>query len=113
MYSAEVENYPNFSTHIFVSLTPTPHLKMGKRDVRGGFQISNRNESPSQNSSTSKMKEAFIFPGTKVEIEDVDFPTLPGDNYLIIKVTVAGSNPKDWAIGERGRTPPPFREKGS
>ena len=49
------------------------------------------------------MKEAFIFPGTKVEIKDVDFPTLPGENYLIIKVAVAGSNPKDWAIAERGR----------
>jgi NADPH2:quinone reductase len=48
------------------------------------------------------MKEAFIFPGTKVTIEDVDFPTLPGPNYLIIKVVVSGSNPKDWAIAERG-----------
>lgn len=49
------------------------------------------------------MKEAFIFPGPKVEIKDVDFPTLSGENYLIIKVAVAGSNPKDWAIAERGK----------
>jgi NADPH2:quinone reductase len=48
------------------------------------------------------MKEAFIFPGTRVEINSVDFPTLPDENYLIIKVEVAGSNPKDWAIAERG-----------
>ena len=47
------------------------------------------------------MKEAFIFPGPKVEIRDVDFPTLPSAKHLIIKVIVAGSNPKDWAIAER------------
>jgi NADPH2:quinone reductase len=48
------------------------------------------------------MKEAIIFPGPKVTIQDVDFPTLPSDSHLIIKVVVAGSNPKDWAIAERG-----------
>jgi len=47
------------------------------------------------------MKEAFVFPGPKVEIRDVDFPTLPSPNHLIIKVIVAGSNPKDWGIAER------------
>ncbi|KAF2674157.1 GroES-like protein [Microthyrium microscopicum] len=47
------------------------------------------------------MKEATIFPGTKVKINDVDFPTLPSPDHLIIKVIVAGSNPKDWAIAER------------
>lgn len=51
------------------------------------------------------MKEAFIFPGPKAEIRDVDFPTLPSENHLIIKVVVAGSNPKDWAIAERGNLP--------
>jgi len=48
------------------------------------------------------MKEACIFPGPKVTIEDVDFPSLPSEDHLIIKVVVAGSNPKDWAIAERG-----------
>jgi NADPH:quinone reductase len=48
------------------------------------------------------MKEAFIFPGPKVTIKDVDFPTLPSPNHLVIQVIVAGSNPKDWAIAERG-----------
>lgn len=47
------------------------------------------------------MKEAFIFPGPKVQIRDVDFPSMPSPNHLIIKVVVAGSNPKDWAIAER------------
>jgi len=48
------------------------------------------------------MKEAFVFPGPKVEIKDVDFPDLPTPNHIIIKVAVSGSNPKDWAIAERG-----------
>lgn len=48
------------------------------------------------------MKEAVIFPGPKVKIKEVDFPSLPNENYLIIKVVVSGSNPKDWAIAERG-----------
>ncbi|GAM88127.1 hypothetical protein ANO11243_061580 [Dothideomycetidae sp. 11243] len=47
------------------------------------------------------MKEAIVFPGPKVVIQDVDFPTLPSEDHLIIKVVVAGSNPKDWAIAER------------
>jgi NADPH:quinone reductase-like Zn-dependent oxidoreductase len=49
------------------------------------------------------MKEALIFPGPKVKIVDVDFPSLPSPNHLIIKVMVSGSNPKDWAIAERGQ----------
>jgi NADPH2:quinone reductase len=49
-----------------------------------------------------EMKEAVIFPGPKVTINDVDFPSIPSPNHLIIKVVVAGSNPKDWAIAERG-----------
>lgn len=48
------------------------------------------------------MKEAIVFSGPKVTIHDVDFPTLPSPNHLIIKVIVSGSNPKDWAIAERG-----------
>jgi NADPH:quinone reductase-like Zn-dependent oxidoreductase len=48
------------------------------------------------------MKEAIVFAGPKVTIQDVDFPTLPSPNHLIIKVIVSGSNPKDWAIAERG-----------
>jgi len=51
------------------------------------------------------MKEAFIFPGPKVTIEDVDFPNLPSPSHLIIKVVVSGSNPKDWGIAERGESP--------
>ena len=48
------------------------------------------------------MKEVLIFPGPEVEVKDVDFPTLPTQNHIIIKVVVSGSNPKDWAIAERG-----------
>jgi NADPH2:quinone reductase len=48
------------------------------------------------------MKEAFVFPGPKVTINDVEFPALPSPDHLTIKVVVAGSNPKDWAIAERG-----------
>jgi NADPH2:quinone reductase len=48
------------------------------------------------------MKEATIFPGPKVSIEDLEFPEIPSPNHLIIKVVVTGSNPKDWAIAERG-----------
>jgi NADPH2:quinone reductase len=49
------------------------------------------------------MKEAIIFPGPRVTIRDVDFPSLPSPNHLIIKVVVSGSNPKDWGIAERGQ----------
>lgn len=69
----------------------------------GKFQVVNRDKLPTQSNFIFKMKEVSIFPGTKVEINDVDFPTLPDENYLIIKVAVAGSNPKDWAIAERGQ----------
>lgn len=47
------------------------------------------------------MKEAIVLAGPKVTIRDVDFPTLPSPNHLIIKVVVSGSNPKDWAIADR------------
>ncbi|CRG86885.1 hypothetical protein PISL3812_03897 [Talaromyces islandicus] len=56
------------------------------------------------------MKEAIIFAGPKVIIQDVDFPALPSPNYLIIKVIVSGSNPKDWAIAERGDTIVDYRD---
>jgi hypothetical protein len=59
-------------------------------------------ETVSTSHQASEMKEAFIFAGPKVTIEDVDFPILPSANHLIIKVVVSGSNPKDWAIAERG-----------
>jgi NADPH2:quinone reductase len=49
------------------------------------------------------MKEAIILKGTKVELRDVDFPALPSPDHLIIRVEVSGSNPKDWAIAERGK----------
>jgi hypothetical protein len=48
------------------------------------------------------MKEAIVFPGPKVTIQDADFPSIPSPNHLIIKVVVSGSNPKDWGIAERG-----------
>lgn len=47
------------------------------------------------------MKIAQVDAGPKVTIKDVPFPELPTPNHLIIKVIVAGSNPKDWAIAER------------
>jgi NADPH2:quinone reductase len=47
------------------------------------------------------MKEARVNPGPKVTIRDVDFPELPSEKHIIIKVVVCGSNPKDWAIAER------------
>jgi NADPH:quinone reductase-like Zn-dependent oxidoreductase len=50
------------------------------------------------------MKEALIFPGTKVVIKDVDLPSIPSPTHLIIRVVVAGSNPKDWPIAECGES---------
>lgn len=47
------------------------------------------------------MKEAVVSEKLKVTIRDVDFPTIPSPNHLIIKVYVSGSNPKDWAMAER------------
>jgi len=47
------------------------------------------------------MKEAIVEKDLTVTIQDVDFPTIPSENHLIIKVHVSGSNPKDWATAER------------
>ncbi|KAF4768055.1 hypothetical protein N7455_000357 [Penicillium solitum] len=47
------------------------------------------------------MKEAVVSKDLKVTIQDVDFPTIPTPDHLIIKVHVSGSNPKDWAVAER------------
>lgn len=47
------------------------------------------------------MKEAVVSKDLKVIIQDVDFPTIPSPDHLIIKVSVSGSNPKDWAMAER------------
>lgn len=43
------------------------------------------------------MKEAFIGPGPKVTIKDVDIPK-PGPGQVLTKVVVSGSNPKDWKV---------------
>jgi NADPH:quinone reductase-like Zn-dependent oxidoreductase len=47
------------------------------------------------------MKEAVVSKDLTVIIRDVDFPSIPSPDHLIIKVNVSGSNPKDWAIAER------------
>lgn len=47
------------------------------------------------------MKIAAVNAGPKVVVKDAPFPELPSPNHLIIRVVVAGSNPKDWAIAER------------
>ncbi|RDW86005.1 hypothetical protein BP5796_04330 [Coleophoma crateriformis] len=47
------------------------------------------------------MKEAIVFNGPTVTIQDVEFPTLPSPSHLIIRVIVSGLNPKDWGIAER------------
>jgi NADPH:quinone reductase-like Zn-dependent oxidoreductase len=49
------------------------------------------------------MKVATVGAGPKVTVENAPFPELPSDKHLIIKVVVAGSNPKDWAIAERSK----------
>jgi hypothetical protein len=48
-----------------------------------------------------RMKEAVVSKDLTVIIRDVDFPSIPSPDHLIIKVNVSGSNPKDWAIAER------------
>jgi len=41
-------------------------------------------------------KQAIIQPSLEaVEIIDTPIPT-PGDNEVVIKVVVSGTNPKDW-----------------
>ncbi|PVH68654.1 GroES-like protein [Cadophora sp. DSE1049] len=43
------------------------------------------------------MKEAFVNKQVKVEIKDVPIPK-PGHGEILIKVVVAGTNPKDWKM---------------
>lgn len=43
------------------------------------------------------MKEAFVDKDTTVTIKNVPIPT-PGPNQVLIKVSVSGSNPKDWKV---------------
>ncbi|KAM0326212.1 hypothetical protein ACHAQA_006809 [Verticillium albo-atrum] len=43
------------------------------------------------------MKEAIVSKDVKVEIRDVEIPK-PGPGEVLIKVIVAGTNPKDWKI---------------
>ncbi|KAM0438451.1 hypothetical protein ACHAPT_001200 [Fusarium lateritium] len=43
------------------------------------------------------MKEALISPDAQVEIRDVPIP-VPKAGELLIKVAVAGTNPKDWKV---------------
>ena len=43
------------------------------------------------------MKSAIVSAGPKVEIKDVPIPK-PGENEVLIKVAVSGSNPKDWKV---------------
>lgn len=55
------------------------------------------------------MKEAIV--DTKGEVRIIDSPIPePGDNEVLIKVVVSGSNPKDWKVEYRPRPPlPPCR----
>lgn len=48
-----------------------------------------------------KMKSVAIAPDLKVTIQEVDFPSLPSPDHLIIQVVVSGCNPKDWAMPQR------------
>lgn len=45
------------------------------------------------------MKEAFTYPGPKVDVVDSPIPT-PGAYQMIIKVACVGLNPKDWKVAE-------------
>ncbi|GHJ85931.1 hypothetical protein NliqN6_2333 [Naganishia liquefaciens] len=49
------------------------------------------------------MKQTYVHakPEFRGEIQEVDIPT-PNDDQLVIKVVIAGSNPKDWKLPELG-----------
>ncbi|KAK3617144.1 hypothetical protein LTR56_025495 [Elasticomyces elasticus] len=51
------------------------------------------------------MKEAFVFPGLKVDIRDSPIP-VAGPGQVLIKVIVCGSNPKDFKMSEWFRAMP-------
>ena len=46
---------------------------------------------------TSKMKEAIIHQGPRVEIKESPIPT-PNASQVLIKVVFSGTNPKDWKV---------------
>jgi NADPH2:quinone reductase len=43
------------------------------------------------------MKEAIVHAGPTVKIIDSPIPE-PGDDQVVTKVVVSGSNPKDWYV---------------
>ncbi|KAM0262148.1 hypothetical protein ACHAQJ_001891 [Trichoderma viride] len=45
------------------------------------------------------MKEAFTYPGPKVDVVESPIPT-PGAFQIIIKVACVGLNPKDWKVAD-------------
>ena len=71
---------------------------MLKRDVK---IIDLGNEVCPATINAVNMKEAIVSRDLTVSLQDVDFPTLPSPNHLVIKVHVSGANPKDWAMAER------------
>jgi len=44
------------------------------------------------------MKEAHIDADTNVTLHDVPIPELTDPHHILIKVVVAGCNPKDWKM---------------
>jgi len=44
------------------------------------------------------MKEAHIDADTNVTLHDVPIPQLTDPHHILIKVVVAGCNPKDWKM---------------
>jgi hypothetical protein len=45
----------------------------------------------------AKMKEAIVHPGPTIKIIDSPIPE-PGDDQVVTRVVVSGSNPKDWYV---------------
>lgn len=46
-----------------------------------------------------RMKEAFAYPGPKVDVVESPIPT-PAPFQMIIKVACVGLNPKDWKVAD-------------